>query len=232
MIESVRTLNEKIPIRAVVFDYGKVLARPPLISDVQAMASIFGETVQRFEELYWGTRLAYDRGDLDVVSYWTNVAAEAGRSSSPTNGKRASVSLAPPTIEKLVEIDTRSWSRPDEATVQWAVQLRQAGLELAVLSNMPLELSRRLVAECQWLSAFDMFTFSCDARAVKPEAAIYRTCLDKLHTPAHEVLFLDDRMENVEGAIAVGMHSVVFDDLESTMERVATQFDVSLPARK
>lgn len=225
-------MNEKIPIRAVVFDYGKVLARPPLISDVQAMAGIFGVTVQCFEELYWRTRLAYDRGDLDVVSYWTNVSAEAGRLSSATNGTRASVALAPATIEQLIEIDTRSWSRPDGATVQWAAQLRRSGLELAVLSNMPLELSRRLVANCQWLSVFDMFTFSCDARAVKPEAAIYRTCLGKLHTPAHEVLFLDDRMENVEGAIAAGMRSVVFDDLESTMERLATQFEVPLPARK
>ncbi|MDP9159354.1 MAG: HAD family phosphatase [Acidobacteriota bacterium] len=225
-------MNEKAPIRAVVFDYGKVLARPPLISDVQAMAQIFGVTVERFEELYWGTRLAYDRGDVDVVSYWTSVAAEASRSSCAPNGTSASVALASAIIENLIEIDTRSWSRPDEATVQWALQLRQAGLELAVLSNMPLELSRRLVADCQWLSVFDKFTFSCYARAVKPEAAIYRACLDKLHTPSHKVLFLDDRAENVEGAIAAGMQSVVFDDLESTMERVATKFDVPLPARK
>jgi putative hydrolase of the HAD superfamily len=228
----VRTLNEKIPIRAVVFDYGKVLARAPLVSDVQAMAGIFDVTVQRFEELYWKRRLAYDRGDLDVVSYWTAVGAEAGKLSAATNGKSIPVALAPATIEELIAMDTRSWSRPDEATVQWAVQLRHAGLEIAVLSNMPLELSRRLVATCQWLSVFDIFTFSCDARAVKPEAAIYRTCLDKLHTSAHEVLFLDDRTENVEGAIASGMHSVVFDDLESTMERVATRFDVPLPVGK
>jgi hypothetical protein len=149
VVEGVRTLNEKIPIRAVVFDYGKVLARAPLVSDVQAMAGIFNVTVQRFEELYWKSRLAYDRGDLDVVSYWTAVGTEAGKSSAATNGKNIPVALAPATIEQLIEIDTRSWSRPDEATVEWAVQLRRAGLELAVLSNMPLELSRRLVATCQ-----------------------------------------------------------------------------------
>ncbi|MEP6643061.1 MAG: HAD family phosphatase [Acidobacteriaceae bacterium] len=227
------TSNQKIPIQVVIFDYGQVLARPPLRSDVESMAAIFKISTQRFEELYWRPRLTYDRGDLDVVSYWTEVAVAAAKTcDGSVNDQSAAAALTPAMIENLVEIDTQSWSRPDEATVRWATQLRQAGLELAVLSNMPLELSRNLVGRCQWLSVFERFIFSCDVRAVKPEAAIYQVCLDEVHSLPGEVLFLDDRQENVDGAIRAGMNSVLFDNLEGTMERVASTFDLRISAQK
>jgi FMN phosphatase YigB (HAD superfamily) len=41
-------------------------------------------------------------------------------------------------------------------------------------------------------------------------AEIYEHSLEKLSVRADEALFLDDRMENVEGARAVGMHGLLF----------------------
>ena len=216
--------NDKTPIRAVVFDYGKVLSRPPLPSDIQAMAEICGLTIEQFNDRYWRTRLAYDRGDMDVATYWKSMVSASERAAQ--RGIEKETILSPDSIERLIKIDTESWSRPDAATVKWAYVLHEAGFELGVLSNMPLELSRNLVAECEWLSIFDHFTFSCDARSVKPEAKIYRDCLSALKTPPHQVLFLDDRLENVEGAIAAGMQSSVFDTFEHTIRRVTEKLDL------
>jgi len=213
-----RTVSEKKTlIRAVVFDYGNVLSFHHLPSDVEAMAQVCGITVERFTPPYWELRMAYDRADLDRTSYWTGVAGSDGRV------------LSSQQIDELVAIDSQGWSRINPAAMQWVERIRRAGFRLALLSNMPAEISRYLAANCEWPALFDHLIFSCDVHSAKPEPAIYRTCLEQLQTPPQEVLFFDDRQENVEGAAALGIHGVLFDTLERTVGRVAGQFEIPLP---
>jgi putative hydrolase of the HAD superfamily len=209
--------NGKIPIRGVIFDYGKVLCHPQTPSDVELMARASGMTIARFQELYWKFRKAYDRADLNADSYWGSVAEQDGRVFSREQ------------IATLVSLDTESWARPNEATFRWVQELRNAGLRLAVLSNMPLELSQYLRAHCSWIRLFDQLTFSAEVALVKPEPAIYENCLAGLQLEPREVLFLDDLAANVEGAAKLGIHSVVFDTLDRTSSRVAGKFDLRSP---
>jgi putative hydrolase of the HAD superfamily len=51
---------------------------------------------------------------------------------------------------------------------------------------------------------------SCYLGLRKPDAAIYHRALDILGRPAERILFIDDRAENVEAAVAVGMKGIVF----------------------
>ena len=46
----------------------------------------------------------------------------------------------------------------------------------------------------------------------KPDPAIYRLALDRFGVKAEEALFIDDRLDNVEGARAVGMSAHRFRD--------------------
>jgi len=41
-----------------------------------------------------------------------------------------------------------------------------------------------------------------------------------------DILYLDDRAENVEAAARLGINSVLFDTVEKTASRVESQFDV------
>ena len=52
-------------------------------------------------------------------------------------------------------------------------------------------------------------------RLVKPDAAIYRLALERFGIPAEELIFVDDRAENVAGAEAVGMRGHLFRDAET-----------------
>ena len=56
----------------------------------------------------------------------------------------------------------------------------------------------------------DVALSSCYLGLRKPEAAIYKRALDILGKPAERVLFIDDRPENVAGAVSVGMKGIVF----------------------
>ena len=202
----------RIPIRAVIFDYGNVLCQPQTAASVERLAAVCAMQLSRFSELYWRSRLAYDRADLSAGAYWSAVLEAGGRT------------LSPGQLRQLIAIDGHSWARPNVAAIRWVRQLRQAGLRLAVLSNMPLEIRQYIVSHCAWLSCFHHLTFSCDVGRAKPEAEIYQECLRSLDLPPEETLFLDDRSENVEAAVGLGLHGLVFDTTENTLARVNARF--------
>ena len=206
-----------IPIRGVVFDYGNVLCYMQQVSDLEGMARVCGIAMPRFRELYWKFRVPYDRSDLTAQTYWQTVAGEDG------------LVLSGEQIAKLVELDIQGWARLNPITVKWAEQLHRAGLRVGLLSNMPSDLSRFLVANGGWVSYFHHLTFSCDVRMVKPDPAIYQACLAALAVAPEEVLFLDDLAHNIEAAAKLGIHGVVFDGIEQVTARVAERFDVPVP---
>lgn len=199
----------------VLFDYGNVLCQPQPSADTQAMAAIFDLPLARFSELYWQFRIAYDAASLDDAAYWAAMAREASRT------------LTPEQMVELTAIDSRSWTHPAPIMPQWARDLRAAGLQTAVLSNMPVAV-RDSVLRCAWLPEFDSLTFSCDVRVCKPERQIYLDCLEKLDADPSKILFLDDREANVRAAEALGLHAVLFTQPDQAAREIEGRF--SLPA--
>jgi putative hydrolase of the HAD superfamily len=62
---------------------------------------------------------------------------------------------------------------------------------------------------------FDVALSSCYMGLRKPEPAIYRRALDILGKPAERILFIDDRAENVAGAVDAGMKAIRFEGAEA-----------------
>ncbi|MBR3771755.1 MAG: HAD family phosphatase [Clostridium sp.] len=60
------------------------------------------------------------------------------------------------------------------------------------------------------LHFFDGIVVSSDIHMVKPEPGIYQYLLRTYGLKPSECLFIDDRQENVEGAVKAGMYGVVF----------------------
>jgi putative hydrolase of the HAD superfamily len=202
----------------VLFDYGNVLSQSQPTEDTQAMAAILDLPLARFSELYWQFRIEYDAASLDDIAYWSAMAREASRS------------LTAEQIAELTEIDSRSWTHPAPLMPQWARDLRASGLRTALLSNMPVPV-RDYVLGCPWLPEFDSLTFSCDVRVCKPEAKIYRDCLEKLDAEPGEILFLDDREANVRAAEALGLHAVLFTEPRQAAREMEERFSLPVMPR-
>lgn len=84
--------------------------------------------------------------------------------------------------------------------------------------------------DLDWLGRFDVLVLSYQLRTVKPDPAIYRYVLEKLGSLAGETLFVDDRQENVDAALALGMKGVVFSTVDKLrMDLIATGLDSELP---
>jgi len=210
--------QHRTAIQAVIFDYGNVLSCPQNNSDVNAMAERCDIPIERFHDFYWKFRPAYDRGELNGASFWTSVTAQEGRRPTPEE------------ISELISLDIQSWLHINQATMRWAEQLHRAGIRLALLSNMPLEIARYIENKCPWVSYFDSLIFSCDWGSIKPSLAIYRICLARLNVLPAKVLFLDDRAENVVAAAQLGIPSLVFDDMAKVSKEVEKVFDLPLPS--
>ncbi len=60
------------------------------------------------------------------------------------------------------------------------------------------------------LDYFDGIVVSSDIHMIKPDARIYECFLDKYDLTANECLFIDDRKDNIEGAMRMGMKGHIF----------------------
>jgi putative hydrolase of the HAD superfamily len=180
------------------------------------MAAILDVSARKFRETYWQSRLSYDQAAIDPTTYWSSVA------------KANSRSITEAQIRTLIDIDSRSWAHPAPIVPEWASQLHRAGLATALLSNMPIPV-RDYIQNCSWLPPFDQKIFSCDLRIVKPAPEIYLHCLSRLGVAPPDVLFLDDRPENVRAAEALGIHGIIFTTPAEAAEELARRFDIPVP---
>jgi putative hydrolase of the HAD superfamily len=185
-------------ITTVIFDFGYVLSLPPQPSDYQRLATLAGIDGKSFEEIYWGDRADYDRGTIDGPTYWRRIAKAAGKE------------LTPAQIDSLIANDIAIWMRANPIMMEWVRALKRGGLKIAVLSNMPIEISTYMRQYAPWFRDFDYVCLSAEVQLAKPGAAIYHACLDVVHMRPEECLFIDDRAENVEAARALGMHALKF----------------------
>jgi putative hydrolase of the HAD superfamily len=183
-------------IKAVLFDYGMVLSGPPDPAAWARMRTVSNLSEELLQREYWAHRRAYDRGDLSAETYWHKVAAGAG------------IVLTPAQLTELIDADTDLWSQLNPPMLEWAQRLQRAGVRTGILSNMPDAVEAGLRARHLWIESFDHHTWSHTLNLLKPEPAIYLHAAEGLLTPPANILFLDDRPENIEAAIAVGMHAI------------------------
>jgi len=183
----------------VLFDYGGVICTPQPDSDVARLASAAGAPVPAFRDAYWAHRLDYDRAELDGATYWQKVAAGVGRSFTTAQ------------VAELIRLDIASWLHLRAGTVTLIEDVAAAGYRLALLSNAPAEVAE-VVAGLPVAAHFEHCAFSYSLRSLKPEPECYRAVLAMLGAGPADVVFLDDRPENVAAAQALGIRSVQFTD--------------------
>ena len=112
-------------------------------------------------------------------------------------------------IAELTRLDIASWLHLRDGTVTLIEDLAAAGYRLALLSNAPAEFAEA-VAGLPVARAFAHCAFSCFLGSVKPEPECYQAVLAMLGARPADVVFIDDRPENVAGAVALGIRGVQF----------------------
>jgi putative hydrolase of the HAD superfamily len=187
-------------IQAVLFDYGMVLSGAPDPSAWQRMRTITGLSEDLLHREYWAHRHAYDRGDLNAESFWNTAASGAG------------IVITPAQLAALIDTDTDYWSTINPPMLAWVERLQRAGIRTGILSNMPDAMEVGLRARHSWIEAFDHHTWSHAVNRAKPEPEIYQHAAEGLQTPPENILFIDDKAENITAALAAGMQAIQYSD--------------------
>jgi putative hydrolase of the HAD superfamily len=205
-----------MPVRAVIFDFGGVLCFHPSEDRFARIADLFGISTPDLLRLFWANRIDYDAGLVDSGTYWTQIAEAAGKPIDAT------------LLATLVQYEIELWNNYDQRILRWAAHLRSTGIRTAILSNLPRVLGEALRATPGFLDPFDHVTFSYELKIVKPEAGIYRDALRGVRVPPSEILFLDDKIENVAGARALGLQAEIYSTWETFLAETAGRYNLAL----
>ncbi|XP_059884053.1 acyl-CoA dehydrogenase family member 10 isoform X1 [Delphinus delphis] len=112
-------------------------------------------------------------------------------------------------------------AKPFPVMTEAITQIRAKGLQTAVLSNnfyLPngksfLPLDRK---------QFDVVVESCLEGVCKPDARMYKLCLERLGRQPSESIFLDDLGPNLKAAASLGIHIIKVHDPETAVKELET----------
>jgi 2-haloacid dehalogenase len=99
-------------------------------------------------------------------------------------------------------------------TIDILKQLKQAGHLLYGLSNWSAETFPFAREKYDFFDLFDDFVISGEVGHVKPDPEIFQILLARIGRPAHECLFIDDALTNINQAQKIGFETIHFQSPE------------------
>ena len=117
--------------------------------------------------------------------------------------------------------------RPRHRMEELVRRLKSHGYCVYYLSNIPQDVLELLI-ERGVLAQFDGGVASCEVQVNKPDPQIYKALLKKYQLKASECVFIDDRLENVQAAFALGFAGIQMKDSVGTLIRSLATCNVAL----
>lgn len=176
-----------------LFDYGMVISTAPEPEDWIALEQETGLDLQPAGSPYWFRREDFDAGHFTPAAYWSGVLGHAVEDSR---------------VRVLEELDAAQWAHLNPATLAVLDTLRNEAAQLALLSNMPADMSRRYLRGSGWAHYFAKTYFSGQLGLTKPDPRIFRHVLADLPAAPGDVVFIDDNEQNIAAARALGLQTV------------------------
>ncbi len=192
---------------AVVFDLGKVLLDfdySIVVRRVAAMSDRMG--VPEIGQLLVHSPLlpAYERGELTSREFFEVVRRETGF----TGG-----------YERFVDYFSDVFAEiPPMVAAQAA--LRGAGVPTYIFSNTNDLAIDHIRARFPFFANFDGYVLSYELGCMKPDAPIYEAVERMTGMQGPDLIYLDDRPENVEAGAARGWQAVLHHDPEVSLGRL------------
>ncbi|MBM7847111.1 FMN phosphatase YigB (HAD superfamily) [Arthrobacter roseus] len=122
-----------------LFDYGMVVSTAPEANDWRALEHATGADLEPKTSTYWANREAFDSGQLNPQEYWSGVLDRPA--------SRAE-------IESLENLDLALWSHLNPTTLSVLETLQNEQARMALLSNMPVQMSKRHLDGSSWTKYF------------------------------------------------------------------------------
>lgn len=198
--------NTQPAIRAVIFDMGGVILRTEDLTSRTELAKRFGMTRKELENIVFQSpeSIEAEVGEYTAEEHWLNVARQ----------------LKFPAAD--VDEFQRAYWQGDTADAELEAYIRglRPRYKTGLLSNAWHGTRQKVSQLYTFLGAFDAVVFSADVHLRKPDPRIFYLMLGRLGVKAGEAVFVDDFLENIRGAEAVGLHTVHFTSREDAVRQL------------
>ncbi|EAQ80283.1 HAD family hydrolase [Blastopirellula marina] len=199
------------PIEFFYFDLGNVLLYFDHDRACRQMAQVADAPVEQVRDVVFfsGMQVRYETGEINTAEFHAYFCQQTGRS---------------PSEDKL------AWAASDifelnHPVIEIAQSLHGQGRRLGILSN---------TCACHWdfcsagryaflHECFQHYVLSYEAKSMKPDPGIYRAAIDQAGVASESIFFVDDRPENVAGALECGLDAVLFIGADRLREDLAAR---------
>lgn len=198
---------EQTVIKAIIFDVGGVLIRTQSRAGREKWAAKFGMDSWDFENFVFRSEsgVQSELGQKSVKEHWRWLKEHFNLSD---------VELA------QMRQDFFAGDVLNEPLVDYIKRLRRAGYKTGILSNFG-DNARKIWREVYpFIDYFDGIIISSEVGIMKPNSKIYHLAAESVGVKPTEALFIDDFIQNVEGARAVGMQAIHFTDSELVRQQL------------
>lgn len=182
-------------IRAVFFDLGGVIVRTEYQTPRERLAQRLGLSYEDLERVVFASKSSRQAslGEIDTEAHWDAVIRALG---------------LPPEQKEIVRSEFFAGDVVDRELIDFLRSLRPT-YKTGLISNAWPDL-RDYIVHQGFDDAFEQMIISAEVKVMKPEARIYQIALEQAGVHPNEAVFVDDFIENVYAAQAIGMHALHF----------------------
>ncbi len=192
-------------IRTVIFDLGKVLVEFDPVNGMKKLG-FSKEIREQFQRnIFSGLWEACDEkpiGNLEIRELFKKAVP----------GLEQEVDLLWDQITVVTKVYEYSHS--------WILDLKQRGYQVLILSNYGQQSFEANSKIYPFLADVDGMVISYQVEMMKPNPKIYQYLANQYQIQPKEAVFLDDRKENVDGAISCGFSGIVFQNYTQAREEL------------
>lgn len=200
-----------MPIKAVIWDIGGVIMRTEDQAPRAELAAELGVTREYLNELVFegeqGMRAQI--GEINRMELWDYVRSE--------------LKLAP---VEYPDLHDRFFGGDvlDTDLVDF-IRALKARFKIGIISNAWSQIEESLV---EWGidDAFEVVVGSGDVGIMKPDPRIFQIALERLGVEPSEAVFVDDFIQNVHGAQALGIAAIHFQGREQVIQALEQLLDL------
>jgi epoxide hydrolase-like predicted phosphatase len=202
-----------LSVRAVVFDLGKVLVDFDYGIAARKLAQRSGASAADIQRIIDQSPLLfrYESAQMTTPEFF----AEAKEQIRFTG-----------TFDEFAAAFADIFTEIPEMT-RLQAHLRDGGLHTSVLSNTNEIAIAHVRKNFPFFAGFADYVFSFEHAALKPDERIYRIAEQRSGVRGGEVLFIDDKPENVSGARQLGWQTICHQSADETIRRVREIMEVA-----
>jgi epoxide hydrolase-like predicted phosphatase len=194
-----------MPIKAVIWDIGGVIGRTEDRTPRSQLAADLGVSTEYLVRLIFGGEQGAraQLGEITVDELFQYVRKE--------------LRLAPGEFPDLYD-RFFAGDRVDYELVDF-IRLLKPKYKIGIISNAWGDL-RQMLEQWGIADTFDVVVGSGDEGILKPDPKIYEIALERFGLKPEEVIFVDDFIENVEGAKKLGINAIHFQNREQALSEL------------